>query len=264
MQSTLRARSIQSRDTFDMVDFTQLESRSKPIVIAHRGASGHRYENTIEAFELAIEMGAGGIEIDVRRSRDGVLLVHHDARLRGHEQFIRDMTASDIRQSARRRGYEVPTLAETVGWCAGRIALDVELKEVGYEAKVVSEVAQRYEPGNVVYTSFHDSSVSALKGYATGSMVGLLIGHNLFTLARRDRREYLPIRRLRRCGADFIAPHWQLMRLGFWHRLHRLGIPIAVWTVNRRYHARRLAKRGVNLIISDYPDRIMAALAAGK
>jgi len=234
----------------------------RPAVIAHRGASGYRYENTAEAFEYAIVLGADGIELDVRRSRDGVLLVHHDPRLRGEERFIRDVSASETQHQGRRLGYEIPTLEEAIQQCTGRIALDIELKEVGYEAAVVSEVMRQYEPSNVVFTSFHDSSVAAIKQYAPDSMVGLLLGYNLFTPARRERRGYLPIRRLRRSGADFVAPHWQLFRLGFMHRLHRLAFPVAAWTINRQHLAHRLARRGVSIIITDYPDRIKAALDA--
>jgi len=230
---------------------------NRPTIIAHRGASALYRENTIAAFDAAIDMGADGIELDIRRSRDGVILVHHDARLRGMDRLISDMTFDDAARAARKLDYEIPTLADVVNLCAGRAVVDVELKETGYEAAVATEVVSRIGPGDAVFTSFHDISVAALKEYAPTYKAGLLLGHNLFSPGLREKRPYLPMRRLLRSRADFVAPHWQLLRLGLMRRWHRIGYPLAVWTVNRRRHAERLAARGVDLIITDYPDRML-------
>jgi glycerophosphoryl diester phosphodiesterase len=115
------------------------------VVVAHRGASAHAPENTMEAFGLAVEMGADAIELDVHRSRDGKLAVIHDDsldRTTDATGSIRELSMNEIRQAdagARfaapdgsfpftGRGLQVPTLPEVVEWLPDGVGLMVELK----------------------------------------------------------------------------------------------------------------------------------------
>lgn len=104
---------------------------AKPLVIAHRGAWGKTGQNTLAAFEAAIDLGADVIEFDVRRTRDGRLVVHHDARAAGVATSRLDYEEL----SARVGGSRPPLLEEVLELAQGRIAVDVELKEAGYVSR---------------------------------------------------------------------------------------------------------------------------------
>ena len=116
-----------------MFNFTALGHLSTPAIIAHRGAVSFAHENTLEAFEAAVQIGADAVEFDVRRTFDGVLVIHHDATLPGKRRLVANATYEELKLSGARRGYHIPTLEETLHHLCGRIALDIELKEAGFE-----------------------------------------------------------------------------------------------------------------------------------
>ena len=251
-----------------MIRFDQMRDWAHAIIIAHRGA-GHAgkprgwkpggtaspprltHENTVEAFDAAIGAGADAIEFDVRRTADGVLVVHHDAAVKGQRRLISRMTIGAVDEACARRGYRIPTLEETLKRCAGRIALDIELKEPGYEDDVVALVSRNYNFANVAFTSFHDSSILAVKNRYPNAVAGLLLGMKPRPIASRAAARF-PITRLQECRADFVAPNWRL--LSFWTRRKVLpaDMPVIVWTVNNVRRAERYIENGAAGIISDF------------
>ena len=110
-----------------------------PLVIAHRGASSDAPENTAAAFEAAIALGVDAVELDVRRTSDGVLVVHHNASRRGVPVAM--LTHAAL---VRRSRNEPPTLGMVLDLCAGRVAVDVEIKEPGFEAEVIEQASGRF------------------------------------------------------------------------------------------------------------------------
>jgi len=143
-------------------------------VVAHRGAHDLAVENTLPAFERAIALGADMIEFDVRRSSDGVLVVHHDSHVRVGESelAVADLTHHELCRAA---GFHVPTLEEVLDLCSGRIGLDIELKEAGCENETVRAVRGRGEPDQVIITSFLDEALAAVSGIARDIRTGLLV-----------------------------------------------------------------------------------------
>src|ERR1700692_2707498 len=125
---------------------------SLPLVIAHRGASREAPENTPEAFEAAIALGADAVELDVRRTSDGVLVVHHNASRRGVPLAV--LYSPRLVRLSR---HEPPAYAAVLDLCAGRIAVDIEVKEAGYEAEVIAEASRRFARDRLLYTSFEES-----------------------------------------------------------------------------------------------------------
>src|SRR4051794_26258624 len=99
----------------------------RPLVLGHRGASHARPENTLAAFAKAREFGADGVELDVRRSADGQLVVHHDPQVEGFG-IIYEHDFATLRTARP----DVPTLAEALGACAGMI-VNVEVKCLPWE-----------------------------------------------------------------------------------------------------------------------------------
>ncbi|MBO0586395.1 glycerophosphodiester phosphodiesterase family protein [Sporosarcina sp. E16_8] len=162
---------------------------SNPTVFAHRGSSGIRFENTMKAFEKAVDQGAGGIELDVQLTEDGVPFVIHDpglSRLAGTRKMISSMTSIElmrVRVGRRYRrlfcGYSIPTLIEAVSFCEKhRIALNVELKETVSDRpeliKMIVDIVSVME--NVHISSFDYRLLEVVKRESERMETAFLIG----------------------------------------------------------------------------------------
>jgi glycerophosphoryl diester phosphodiesterase len=234
------------------------DGASLPLVIAHRGASRDAPENTPEAFEAAIALGADAVELDVRRTSDGVLAVFHNASRRGVP-----ISMQTFATLARRARHEPPTFDTAIDLCAGRIALDVEIKEAGYEAEVVERASSRFSRDQLLYTSFEESVVSTVRRLDPDAHCGLLLGPGRLR-SRTQRYEGLPFDLAERCGADLLVVHqWLAPAHGRSRRIpgkgllaeaRQRGFPLMVWTVNgpQRLHS-YLADGRVAGIITDLP-----------
>ena len=118
-----------------MIQFLK-KKKKKTKIIAHRGASFlASRENTMESFELAIKLKADMVEFDVRETRDKELVVFHDSIF--NEMPIAWQNYEDMVKAARERGFEIPRLIDVVKLCHGKIKMDIEVKETGYEDKIV-------------------------------------------------------------------------------------------------------------------------------
>jgi glycerophosphoryl diester phosphodiesterase len=224
------------------------------LVIAHRGASTEAAENSLEAFEAAIQVGSDLIEFDVRRTRDDQLIAFHDATIGGH--LVGQLTREEIHLQT---GSKPPLLNDVLDVTKGRVGLDVELKEDGYTGRVLKAVGERFEPEQLVITSFIDSVVAETKRLTPAITTGLLVGR-----ARPEHRlrtrlsELFPARRARACRADFIAMHFGLADLRALARADRAGFPTYIWTVNDDDRLRRyLIDPRVRAVITDVPRRAL-------
>jgi glycerophosphoryl diester phosphodiesterase len=216
-------------------------------IIAHRGASAGAggVDNSLDAFERAIALGADGIEFDVRRTRDDALVAFHDATVRGRP--VGRLTRAEIGAAV---GQEPPLLDDVLALTAGRIGLDVELKEAGYVDRVLAALAASFA-GELVVTSFLDPVVAEVKRRSPGTRAGLLIG-----VGRPS--ELTPVGRATRCDADLIAMH-HLAARGALGRVADAGFPVFVWTVNPAAQLRRwIADDRVEAVITDMPERALA------
>jgi glycerophosphoryl diester phosphodiesterase len=226
----------------------------RPLIIAHRGvAAPNRFENTIESFEKAIQLGADMIEFDVRKSRDGQLIVHHDATIDG--QMINQLTLNEINRNAGLRGFEVPTLVEVLHLTKSRIRLDVEMKEEGYEDELVEILLQNAAPEQFIITSFLDNSLMKIKMDYPQIKSGLLIGFHNPICSRCYR--LAPIRRANCLQVDYLLPNWRLLKFGILQRAHKINLPLIVWTVNEKTRIDNLIKKGVAGIITDNAELML-------
>jgi glycerophosphoryl diester phosphodiesterase len=135
-----------------------LRHGAQPLVVAHRGASRIAPENSLEAFAKAIEIGADMVEFDVRRTADRRLIAFHDELVEG-----RPICEWSFDELAAALGHPPPRLDEIVYLCAGRIRLDVELKERGTEDETLGLVTSRFWRDEFVVTSFLVEVVAAVK-----------------------------------------------------------------------------------------------------
>jgi glycerophosphoryl diester phosphodiesterase len=228
------------------------------MVAAHRGVAAGAAENTIAAFTNAIDVGADMIEFDVRRTRDGELIAFHDALAGGAP--VSGLTRDDIAAAA---GVRPPLLTEVLHACAGRIRLDVELKEDGYVPDVMAVLRAGFDPAQMVVTSFLPTVVAQAKQTFPEVKTGLLVGDggSLADVPARLRELY-PVGLAQRVRADYLAPHYRLAALGVLRRAAAAGLPCLLWTVNSPELIRKYATDPrVAAIITDVAAQAVAIVA---
>jgi glycerophosphoryl diester phosphodiesterase len=222
------------------------------LIIAHRGAPSFAKENTIESFEKAIALGADMIEFDVRRTKDNIFIAHHDESIQS--KLIQELPYKKISEMARQQGFSIPIVEEVLKSTRGKIKLDVELKEEGYEREIVALLSKYFKEDQFIITSFNDSSLKVIKDNYPEIKVGLLLGKLKTPLLMRIS-EFFPMKRYKKAKADFLVAHWKLLRAGFLERARRSHKPVIVWTVNDETMMERLFKdRRVYAMITDKPD----------
>jgi glycerophosphoryl diester phosphodiesterase len=225
----------------------QRGASARPLIVAHRGAWEQAPQNSLHAVRHAATLGCDGIEIDVRRTFDGQLIAVHDARVRW-----RPVARLDHRQVQNRmRVGQAPLLSDMLEQAAGRLLVDVELKEDGYVEAAMALIAERLTPEQYVVTSFLPRVLHQVRAHRPEIATGLLVGPRS---ARQTGR------RLRESGASFLAPHVSLTHAGIleWAAGHGLGC--WVWTVNDPRTLRALAAHpSVAALITDAPATAIAA-----
>lgn len=215
------------------------------LVIAHRGAwgpvaRGAPAENTLEAFEAAIQLGADMVELDVRRTRDGRLIVFHDARVRRIPTSSLPYEALTVKRTRSRP----PLLADVLAVTNGRIALNLEVKEPGYVAETIA-LLRRFDFERCLLSSFLDEVVLEAKTLAPELRTGLLIATGL----RRALAARLPA-----CKADCLCLHHRLADASALSKAAGAGAPCVIWTVNgTRALDRYLGHSAVEGVITDRP-----------
>jgi len=222
-------------------------------IIGHRGASATHQENTLAAFRAAADQGAHGVELDVRRTADDVLVVFHDAHLSTGE-VIRELASSDLPDF-------VPTLVEAFEACAD-LWLNIEIKNLpddpDYDAEhglsvAVAGLVEAFEAADrVIVSSFDIFAVDRIRsvnpaipvawlvwGQADpGSLIGRAVAHEV----------------------QAIHPHDLLVDASFVSRSHAAGLEVNVWTVDDLDRVHRLVEMGVDGIITNTPGVVVEAL----
>lgn len=227
-------------------------------ISAHRGGSEYARLATRDAYLSSVDTGADYVELDIRRTADDELVVFHDAGLpkTSRRQLVSGLTYPRLCELA---GYPVPTVDEVLRLLAGRVRGHLDLKEPGYEARVIALAEATLGAGNYLATSLEWESVAKIKSDFPGVRVGLSLGRDMtgapvWRQARTRWVELFPMRRLRRSGADFVSMHYRFAALGLLRRCAAAGIPAMVWTVNdQRRIDRYLGDERVTAVITDRP-----------
>jgi glycerophosphoryl diester phosphodiesterase len=222
------------------------------LVVAHRGVWNPAPQNSIAAFAQAIDDGVDAIELDVRRSRDGRLLVFHDPRI-GIRPVAR-LSYADVQRRVAEG--QAPKLAEVLAAVAGRTMIDIELKEDGYVPEAMTLITEVLPPGSFVVTSFLDAVLPQVRAAAPQARTGLLLSPRL-PPGRVGAR-------VKRTGVDFLAPHVALTRGGLLGWAAERGLPAWVWTVNDPATRRALLfDPRVEAVITDHGDDAVLEARAG-
>jgi glycerophosphoryl diester phosphodiesterase len=235
----------------------------RPLVIAHRGASGHLPENTLPAYQLAVAQGADMIEIDLHRTRDAAVVITHDEDLRGlgGRGEIADASLADVRALDAGRGERVPLLAEVLDRFGPKIAFNLELKRgtraeyAGVEADALAAVEQRDLLSRTLFSSFYDGVLARLRALSSAARIALLLS---------PQSAENPIERARRLGAEAINPWRGLVRRDLVEAAHEAGLAVYVFTVDEVAEMERMLALGVDGLFTNFPDRMRALLAGAS
>jgi glycerophosphoryl diester phosphodiesterase len=226
---------------------------------AHRGcpdaASGIR-ENTLEAFYRARQVGADGVELDVRMTSDGALAIHHDPVIHGLGTIC-ELTAGEL-------PLFVPLLPAALEACEG-LTVNIEIKnlpgEPGFDPtdQVSKEVADLVvasgRRSNVVISSFWPDTLEAVRDAHPDLATGLLLASWF------DPAEGVTSAVDRGCTA--LHPYVDLVSAALVDQAHVAGLTVATWTVNDRSRLQAMVAAGVDTVITDDVDLALATVGPG-
>lgn len=240
-----------------------------PLVIGHRGAAAVRPENTLPSFAHALAVGVDAIEFDVRLTRDGTAVVHHDAdtaRTCGERRVVATSTLAALRRLDASATFDgdvvrparIPTLDEALELTRG-LPVIIECKTVDVAPVVVATLRRHGDTGRALVGSFLHEAMTAVRAAGLASCASR---RDMIALSMRAwlglAPERLPMAAMaipERYGAITLPlPTIAAMAA-------RLGVPVHVWTVNDPADATRLWRAGVTGILSDDPATIIAARA---
>ena len=242
-----------------------------PLVIAHRGDSAHRPENTLASFASALEIGAAFAEFDVHLTRDGEVVVIHDATLERTTDgrgAVRNMTLAEIRRFSAgypRRfgsayaGERVPTLGEVLGLLRDRAQAMIEIKpeavsddaEGGIEAHVVEEVRKARMEKEVALISFERRALLRCRTLAPE----ILRGH-IFDRGKAGDM----LGGAREVGSELIMPEKRLLSDDLRDRAREAGVKVATWVVDDVEEMRRLMRFELYGVGSNRPGEMLEGL----
>lgn len=204
----------------------------RPLILSHRGNAEGARENTLEGARRALDVGADGIEIDVRTTADEVPVLHHDRRLDGTD--IASTRFEELEQIAARRGYELARLRDILETVDDDTLVNVEVKAPD-AAEPILETVQAWAQGPVLVTGFDPSVVRAVPDgdpeLASGTILGPRRAHRLLFSRRRSRRLD---RWLDGTDPEILVVHRTFLRWGLASVVFGQGRPVLTWTVNRR------------------------------
>lgn len=246
-----------------------LEERDRPLVIAHRGASAERPENTIGAFRLAEQLGADAIELDVMRCGSGEAVVFHDddlKRLGGRSERVRE-TPLAVLEEVDLDGERIPTLAQVLESLGPRTLVNIELKsperrglgyldglrDDGLAAEVARVVFERSFAKRVLVSSFDPLQLHRFRKAARGIPIGLLFHDEMSRPLRNAWAASL-------LKPQALHPESRLVSaraVSEWRRARRR---VNVWTVDDAHEIAFLAAVGVSGVITNRPDRARAVV----
>jgi glycerophosphoryl diester phosphodiesterase len=231
--------------------------------IAHRGASAYEPENTLRAFERAIQMGATMLELDVHLSRDGQVVVIHDPNLActtDGEGRVGDLSLAEIRRFDAGLGERVPILEEAIELARGRAQLYIELKGQHTPAPVVDVLRRTAFGDGAVLGSFYPWLPQRVKFLEPAVRTSVLI--------RTADREADFLAWALAIGADYVHPCWedasptphQQLTPSLIAAIRQQGLGIIVWHEERPEELRALARLDVDGICTNTPDLLASIL----
>ena len=237
----------------------------KPWIIAHRGASAYAPENTLAAFERAVELGAGFIETDIRLTRDAHFVAIHDElleRTTNGRGEVQQHTLAELREldaghwfDREFHGQRIPTLEEILEF--GRkhdVVFYLEVKydtAMGMHHALVAALRRAESAARTIVISFDPGMLASLRALDASIMTGLLVDRD----GAKDS-----VNRTMGAGARQLCPDYSIATPELAEQAHSAGLQVVSWTVNELKDMRAVVAAGVDGIMTDRPDRLRAML----
>ena len=237
---------------------------NRPLVWAHRGASGYLPENTLPAFEKAVEMGADGIELDIHKTKDGQLVVIHDEKIdrtSNGKGRVQDLTLEELRrynynatQPKSCDHADIPTMREVFELIKPTdLMINIEIKTgiVFYEDIEADILAMTKEFGmedRVLYSSFNHYSIMKIKELDGNARTGFLYMDGTLNMPEYGRDH----------GVEALHPaFYNVQYPNFVEKCHEYGLKINSWTINTKQYMNMACEMGLDGIITNYPDQAL-------
>lgn len=225
---------------------------------AHRGASSYAPENTMSAFRLGLEMGANGIETDVQRTKDGVLVLFHDdtlARVTGQPGSVKDYTYAQLQEfsvTVHGQSDRIPTLEEFLqAFGALDLTFAIELKQPFTEADTVAMLEKYGMKDKTVITSFQLECLMRARACAPDYRMGYLtMDINPLTL---------PV--MNTIGIQEVCPEAPLVTPALVEDLHSKGYSVRAWGVSNEDLMKAVYDAGADGMTVNFPDKLTAYIA---
>lgn len=246
--------------------------REKLIITGHRGAAGLAPENTLASIQLALELGVDRIEIDVQQTKDNKIIVLHDRTLRRTTTgngFVKKLTYDEILQFSAGFKYnkfysneKVPTLEQVIDLIDGKVELLIETKYSymyypNIERHLINIIKNKNAKDWCKIISFNDRALFRINKLDSSIKLGkLFVGKHAHLPLSFDKG--INIRPLKKYAFvdEVIVKHDYATR-AIIDKVHDFGKELHVWTVNHEATIQKLIERGVDGIISDYPNLVM-------
>ena len=247
------------------------------LILGHRGASAYAPDNTRAAFELAVKMGADGVETDIHLTKDGIPVIQHNYTIDRNSNgsgWVEELTLDELSMldfgswfSDDFKGERILTLDECLEIADKSMSLiNLELKRATVKRSAIVEatmeiVKKHKMQDRVLISSFDHKLVKKAQNICPEVLTGALydeaeVEQDNIADILADAPAYVE-----KLGFDFANPHIHyLVEDGLMERYHEKGIGVAVWTVDKPYIAKQCFKKGVKCIITNKPDVILAAI----
>ena len=237
-------------------------NKRKTLIFGHRGASSDAPENTLKAFNKAIELEAEYIEFDVHQSKDGEIVITHDGntlRTTGHFGLIKKMTLAELKELDFGEGEKILTLQELIEVAKGKVGLNCEIKARGFAEKIIKILDEADIVETTIISSFkHDIllkireldsriKLASLEPTRTGWIVSGLLRKKMIKFAIENK-------------FYAIHPFYKFVNLKFVQKAHKNNIKVFPWTVNSDSTIKRLIKIGVDGLIVNNISKAKAIL----
>ncbi|WDF60144.1 glycerophosphodiester phosphodiesterase family protein [Flavobacterium sp. KACC 22758] len=222
--------------------------------IGHRGAKAYEPENTLQAFQKALDLNSDGIELDVHLSSDGYIIVIHDEtidRTTNGKGLVSSFTLAELKSFLIDGKYQIPTLNEVFDLVDKKCLINIELKGIGTAPKVVALIEENISEKNwndshFIISSFEWNMLEGTSNLNPNIPIGVLTEENLDTaLAFAEKIK-----------AKAIHPDFNLLNKENVRQIQEKGFLVLPWTVNSEKDIQKVKSYNVNGIISDNPDKI--------
>jgi glycerophosphoryl diester phosphodiesterase len=225
----------------------------KQLVVAHRGASGVAPENTLLAFQIAHDIGADMIELDVQQTEDGELVCIHDFkvdRTTNGSGAVAEMSFHEIRELDAGQGQRIPTLAEVLDFCRGKLKVVIELKVTDIEKEILSLVHKRGMLSEIMLCSFLHGTLIEARSLNVDVTTAVLVSK-----IKEGIVDYVL-----EMESNALNPDFNHVTPSLVSELHRNELQIFPWTVNDSATMAELYNTSIDGLITNFPDRALEVL----